>query len=95
MEQTKKRTFSPYIHVLVILAFMFGFQYIPPIANITPLGMQTIGIFIGVIYGWSTMDMIWPSFLGLFALSLLPEQTAISIFKAGFGIELLWPFLCF
>ena len=74
-----------YVHVLVILAFMFGFQFLPPIGTISPLGMKTLGVFFGVIYGWSTMDMIWPSLLGLFALSLSTGTGAIETFKAGFG----------
>lgn len=80
-----KTMIMKYVHVAVILLFMFGFRYVPPIGAITELGMQILGIFIAVIYGWSTMDMIWPSLLGLFALSLVPGNDAISIFKAGFG----------
>ena len=74
-----------YIHLIIILAFMFGFQFLPPIGTISPLGMKTLGVFFGVIYGWSTMDMIWPSLLGLFALSLSTGEGAIETFKAGFG----------
>ncbi len=74
-----------YIHVIIILLFMFGFQFLPPIGNITPIGMRALGILLGIIYGWSTMDMIWPSLLGLFALSLLPNTGAIETFKTGFG----------
>lgn len=85
MEKTDTKTWKPFIHVVIILALMFGFRYLPPIGIITPLGMQTLGIFIGVIYGWSTMGMIWPSLLGLFALSLLPGSTAITTFKTGMG----------
>lgn len=85
MSQGNTKSIKPYIHVVIILAFMFLFRYLPPIGTITPLGMWTLGIFIGVIYGWSTMDMIWPSLLGLFALSLLPGNGAIATFKAAFS----------
>ena len=81
----KKKSWTVYLHVIIIFAFMFGFQFVPPIGTITPLGMQTLGILIAIVYGWSTMDMIWPSFLGLFALSLLPDTGAIATFKAGLG----------
>ncbi len=80
-----KPSMGIYIHVIIILAFTFGFGCLPSFGEITPLGMRTLGIFIGLIYGWSTIGMIWPSFLGLFALSLLPNTGAIEIFKAGFG----------
>ncbi len=80
-----EKSYKSYIHVAVMLVFMFGFGYLPPIGGITALGMQTLGIFIAVIYGWSTLGMIWPSLLGLAALSLLPGSGAIATFKAGFG----------
>lgn len=81
----QKKSVSVYIHVLIILALMFGFKFIPPIGSITALGMQIIGIFAGIIYGWSTMGMVWPSFLGIFALGLLPGSDMVATFKAGFG----------
>lgn len=86
MEKTQSRqSMGVYVHVLIILALMFGFRLLPPMGMITPLGMQTIGIFAGIIYGWSTMGMIWPSFLGLLALGLLPGNGVVATFKAGFG----------
>ena len=82
MEHAKRKV---YIHVAVIVFFMFFFQFLPQIGTITPLGMRILGIFFGVIYGWSTMDFIWPSLLGLFSLSLLPNTGAVEVFKSGFG----------
>ena len=84
MQKSKLR----YVHVAIILLFMFGFRYLPTFGTVTPLGMQTLGIFIGIIYGWSTMDLIWPSLLGLAALSLLPGNSAITVFQTGFGDRL-------
>lgn len=81
----QKKAVGQYIHVAIILALMFGFQFIPPIGTITPLGMRTIGIFAGIIYGWSTMGMIWPSFLGIFALGLLPGNNVAETFKVALG----------
>lgn len=28
---------------------------------LTPLGMNLIGIFLGVLYGWIFIDIIWPA----------------------------------
>lgn len=81
----KEKSVMPFVHTAIMLVFMFGFGYLPTIGSITALGMQTLGIFIGVIYGWSTLGMIWPSLLGLAALSLMPGSGAIAIFKTGFG----------
>lgn len=81
----QQKSMNVYVHVLIIFVLMFGFKFIPPIGTITPLGMQTIGIFAGVIYGWSTMGMIWPSFLGIFALGLLPANGMVATFKNALG----------
>ena len=50
---------------------------------ITPWGMQTIGIFIGVLYGWTVDSKIWPSLLGIVALGYLPDRT---VFQCNFFI---------
>lgn len=81
----QQKSSKVYIHVFIVLILMLGFRFIPPIGTITPLGMQTIGIFAGIIYGWSTMGMIWPSFLGIFALGLLPGSNMVMTFKTAIG----------
>lgn len=80
-----EKSFKHYIHVAVMLILIFGLQFVPSVGGLTPLGMQTLGIFIGTLYGWSVMGMTWPSLLALFALSLLPGSNAIETFKTGFG----------
>lgn len=81
----KRKANVGFIHVVIIFTLMFGFKYIPPIGTISPLGMQVIGIFAGIIYGWTTMGMIWPSLLGIFALGLLPGNGMVDTFKAALG----------
>ena len=43
---------------------------IPAIDPITPVGMKVVGIFLGVVYLWSTVDLIWPSMLALLMIAL-------------------------
>ncbi len=38
--------------------------------TITPLGMDVLGMFLGVIYLWTTVDTVWPCFLGIFAAGI-------------------------
>ena len=59
------------VHSLICLAIMFGFGQLPPMEPLTPLGMNLIGIFLGVLYGWIFIDIIWPSIAGLLALTLI------------------------
>lgn len=60
-----------YMHSFFCLAIMFGFGQLPPLEPLTPLGMNLIGIFIGLLYGWIFIDIVWPSMAGLLALMLV------------------------
>ena len=53
-ESPPKRFSAPayYLHAVVCLLIMFGFGQLPPVEPLTPLGMNLIGIFLGVLYGW-------------------------------------------
>lgn len=59
---------------MVFFVFIFG-HVIPPVAPITKLGMQCLGIFIGIVYAWSTTSLLWPSFLGMVAVVLTGAYT--------------------
>ena len=67
--QAKKTDYIFYIHVIITIFFMFVFgRIVPPVEPITELGMNCLGILIGVIYAWTTTTLIWPSFLGMVAM---------------------------
>lgn len=68
-EQTKKFNMN-IIHYFVVFLCCFGFQYLPPIGALTPLGMTIMGTFIGCIYGWSVLNMLWPSVLALISMGI-------------------------
>ena len=59
-----------YIHIAISVLFMFGFGYLPPFSTVTPLGMKLLGIFIGVIYAYSTCEIVWPSLLAIIAFAM-------------------------
>ena len=67
--QAKKKDLH-YLHVVIVLALMFLFRFLPAPAPITPYGMQVIGIFLGMLYGWClTNNLIWPSLLAFAAMA--------------------------
>ena len=66
MEQKKVNI----IHYLIVLALCFGFRFIPGVLTITPQGMAILGCFIGAIYGWIMIDMLWPSIIALAGMGL-------------------------
>lgn len=67
------------------LTLMCGFQFLPPLDPITPMGMKILGIFLGMIYLWTTTDTIWPSLLGLIAIALSGFMPMNQAFAESFG----------
>ena len=76
-----------YIHVAITLLLMFGFGYLPPLAPITPVGMKMLGIFIGLIYAWTTTSLLWPTFVGMLAVVSTGIYTMTDFAKISFGHE--------
>lgn len=64
MEQKKVNI----IHYIITAVIAFGFGFLPPFGAMTEYGMGLLGSFIGAVYGWSTIGMIWPSFIALTAM---------------------------
>ncbi|SHI04048.1 solute carrier family 13 (sodium-dependent dicarboxylate transporter), member 2/3/5 [Sporobacter termitidis DSM 10068] len=84
--KTRGRVNGLSIHIIVGIVIMFGFGFIPAAPPLTPVGMRVIGIFIGLIYLWSFVQLDWPSLLGLAAVSFLigqiyPDYANPGIFK--------------
>lgn len=84
MENTFSRK-NTYLHVAGIFLFMFLFGLIPPFGPLTPMGMQVLGIFIGMIWGWTIGETIWPSLLGLVLLGFTEGNTVNGILGTAFA----------
>lgn len=76
-----------YVNSAITILLIFGFQFLPAVKPITPYGMQMVGIFLGMIYGWSTVGIVWPSLVGLIALgfSKYSGYSVVNAFKEGYG----------
>ena len=46
----KKGNTLYYLHSTIGLLLIFGFGHLPPFGTVTPVGMQVLGIFAGMIY---------------------------------------------
>ena len=73
------------VNSAISLILMFGFGYLPPIGGITQLGMQILGIFLGMVYGWISVSIPWPSMAGLIALIQTGYMSSGDVIKASFG----------
>lgn len=82
LEKSKKFDMK-YIHYGVTALIIFGSPFVPPISTITPMGMAVLGAFLGAVYGWTFLDMIWPSILGIIGLGLAVGMGPA--LAAGFG----------
>ena len=88
MSENAKGGFNiKYVHFAIVFALMFGFRFVPPVGTITPYGMALIGIFIGLIYGW-TVDadnLCWTSLMGIVALGVTDFGNAGTALATAFG----------
>lgn len=81
----KKLDVMYFVHSVICLVIMFGFGQLSPIEPLTPLGMNLIGVFLGVLYGWIFIDIIWPSIAGLLALMLVGGMKPGMLLNKSFG----------
>ncbi len=84
----KPKNLFYYVNTVIVFALMFGIGQIPPFAQITPLGMQILGIFVGVLYGWCTVSLIWPSLVGIIAVGMTDFATTKEVFAMAFGNDI-------
>lgn len=69
--EAKKGNALYYINSAIGLFFLFAFgRIVPPLGIISEVGMQVLGVFLGLIWLWSMVEIIWPSILGIVALGL-------------------------
>ncbi len=81
----QKADVKQYVYAIIGIVLMFCGWFIPAREPITEVGMQIIGIFIGLVWLWSTSGMLWPSFLGIAALIVSDYGTMNSVLAASIG----------
>ena len=54
----EKQIKASYVHFIIGFAIMILFRFIPlgVLPNVTEIGLQVIGIFMGTLYLWSTIE---------------------------------------
>ncbi len=83
------------IYTLIGLFFMFGFGMLPPIPPLTPVGMKVLGIFIAVLFLWSTVGLAWPALMGIVALGMSGYCTVNEAIALSLGSSVVWQVLMF
>lgn len=59
-----------YLVVAITVLIMYGFGFLPPFGQVSPLGMKILGIFLGCIFAWCFGELVWSSILGLVSLGI-------------------------
>jgi len=67
MRVSKKNNYI--LHTVIYFLLTFGSGFIQT-DMLTPLGMSVVGVFVGMVYGWTFIGFIWPSMLSICALGL-------------------------
>lgn len=74
------------VHSLVGVAIMLLFRYLPlHLPEVTPVGMEIIGVFIGTLYLWTTVDPVWSSLLSIFMIGVSSYGPMNQVLSAAFG----------
>ncbi len=85
----RKKDTGYYIRAAIGICIMIFFGMIPAPAPITQTGMIVIGQFIGLIFLWTTVDMVWPTVVaivlfGFIAMDVYPASFALaSVYEAA------------
>lgn len=78
-----------YINTAIGLAIMLLFPLLPPAEPITEVGMVLVGVFVGMVFLWSTVDSKWPSLLGLVLVGLSDYATMSEVITGAFGNDIV------
>ncbi len=92
MSAEKKKQTMYWVHVAISLGLMVLFFFLPNPEPITPLGMKVVGVFLMMVYAWSTLDTLWPSMLGLAMLAQLGlggDAGAVEVWKQAIGYDVV------
>ena len=86
LQSTNKSPIMLYVHLAIGVFFMFVFgRVFAPVYPMTEVGMQVVGVFIGVIWFWCFVGFLWPSLLALVAFGLTDFGTFGQILTMSFG----------
>lgn len=89
VEAAKKKGIGLWLHPIIMVVLMLSGWVLPTVGTITEFGMKVLGIFIGLMWGWIFIDLIWPSLLGMVMLSMCGLGTATQVFASGYGSEIV------
>ncbi len=74
------------IHSIVGIALMVFFRYLPiSLPEVTPVGMEILGVFLGTLYLWTFVDPIWGSLLSIAMVGFSSYSNMSAVLAEAFG----------
>ena len=77
-----------YVHHIVTALLIISGHFLPVVEPLTREGMVLLMSFIGAIYGWSFINMLWPSVLAMFSMGM--QLGVAKVLAAGLGSQITW-----
>ena len=81
----KKNNITYWLHLAIWLVFSFIGWVLPAGEIITAYGMKILFIFIGLMYGWVFLDIVFPSLLAVILVAFAGDGAVAKTFYSGFG----------
>lgn len=78
-----------WIHSLIMVLLMCSGWFLPEGEIITEYGIRIAMIFLGSVWGWIFVGLVWPSLLSMLFLVLAGMGTAKEVVGQGFGSEII------
>ncbi len=85
MSTASQKSSIYWLKVLIFFILLLGFQALPAPAPLTPFGMKVVGVFFAMLFGWSTIGLIWPSIAGMLAIVLFGVLPMGEFLASGWG----------
>lgn len=87
--QARKRGMQIWMHPFIMAVLMLSGWFVPTFGTVTVFGVKVLGIFLGMMWGWIFVNLVWPSLLGMLMLSMCGLGSAKDVFGSGFGSEIV------
>lgn len=78
------------INIFITISLMFLFGYLPPFPYVTKVGMKLLGVFLGVIYGYTSIEIAWPALLAIIAFGTSGYTDMGSAITSMFGRNIVF-----
>lgn len=82
-----------YVHHIVTAILIISGHFLPVVEPLTREGTVLLMAFIGAIYGWSFINMLWPSVLAILSMGM--QLGMAKVLAAGLGSHVTWMLIFF